>query len=120
MHIEPVECKHEAKIAILDQRDSMIMESLQELKSKTDLILMQVTKVAVLEVNHSHHNEAMSRAFLRIEKLEEAGGTLGKETREFINQVKGMTRVAYWLWGAMGTGLGAMMLKILFGIGGNH
>ena len=109
------DCKHEGKIAMLEQRDQMIMDALNELKGKTDLILMQVTKVAVLEANHGHHAEALGRAFSRIESAEKQIKDISVESREFMNQIKGMMRVAYWLWGAMGTGLGEMLIKILFG-----
>ena len=108
------DCKHESKIAILEQRDQMIVEALQKMDGKVDLILMQVTKVAVLEVNHSNHNEALGRAFSRIETLEKDNAALAKEAREFINEVKGMAKMGYWVWGLMGTGLGAMLVKVLF------
>lgn len=98
----------------------MIMDALSELKGKTDLILMQVTKVAVLEANHTHQGEALGRAFIRIEGLEKEVDALTKETTQFIHEIKGMARMAWWAWGAMGTGLGAMFLKVIFGIGGVH
>lgn len=108
-------CKHEGKIQMLDQRDQMIQESLSELKSKTDLILMQITKVAVLEVNHVHQTEALSRAFKRIDDLEGQITALTANTNAFINRVDGMARMAKFLWVMMGGGLGAMLLKVLFG-----
>lgn len=109
------ECKHEGKIAMLEQRDAMIMDALSELKGKTDLILLQVTKVAVLEVNHGHQSEALGRAYSRIEKLEEGAADLATETREFMNTMNGMARMAKWMWSLMGGSLGLMMLKMLFG-----
>jgi hypothetical protein len=93
----------------------MIMDALTELKGKTDLILMQVTKVAVLEANHAHHNEAIGRAFARLEALEKAHKDFTDNTLAFTNQIKGMAKMAYWVWGLMGTGLGAMFIKIMFG-----
>lgn len=109
------DCKHEAKIAMLDHRDSTIVDALHELKGKVDLILIQTTKIAVHEVYHNNHSEALHRAFGRIEDTEHNVNDLAKETREFMNQVRGMMKMAYWLWGAMGTGLGLMALKVLFG-----
>lgn len=109
------DCKHEGKIAMLEQRDQMIMDALTELKGKTDLILMQVTKVAVLEANHSHHAEALGRAFTRIEVLENSIKTVSEETKAFMHTMQGMARMAYWVWGLMGTGLGTMLIKVMFG-----
>jgi hypothetical protein len=119
------ECKQEAKIAMLEQRDGMILDLLGKLEQKTDLILMQITKVAVLEVNHDHQSEALARAFTRIEHLERATADAAKEssrqiealsteTRKFMNQMEGMARGAKILWTLMGGGLGLMFLKIVF------
>jgi hypothetical protein len=107
-------CKYEAKIAMLEHRDASIVETLTKLEGKIDLILMQITKVAVHEVYHDNHNEAITRASTRIERVEIDTAALARETREFTNQVKGMMRMAYWQWGMMGTGLGGMMIKLLF------
>lgn len=123
--VERCECKQEAKIAMLEQRDAMIIDLLGKLEQKTDLILMQITKVAVLEVNHDHQSEALARAFNRIESLERAVSdsakesarqieSLGTETRKFMNQMEGMAKGARILWTIMGSGLGIMMVKTLF------
>lgn len=110
------DCKQLGRIAVLEQRDASIIESLQELKQKTDLILMQVTKVAVLEVNHSHQSEALARAFTRIEQIEKELTTLSKETREFMHTVQGMSKMAWYLWGGMGAGMVAMLSKVMFNV----
>lgn len=65
------DCKHESKIATLEQRDGMIVDSL--IKS------------------------------------------LSKETRDFIAHTNGMARMAWYLWGAMGSGLAMVGWRVLFG-----
>lgn len=104
------ECKHEGKIAMLEQRDQMILDSLQELKGKTDMILMQVTKVAVLEVNHDVQSKALDRAFSRIELLENGNATI----MGLINQAQGGAKVLNWLVSSLGIGNLILLVKVLF------
>lgn len=108
------ECKHESKIAMLEQRDQMILDLLQKLEGKVDLVLMQLTKVAVLEANHDHQSEALGRAFTRIESLELEMKSLSKSTNEFISHTKGMARMAWYLWGLITALVGALGIKVMF------
>lgn len=109
------ECKHEGKIAMLEQRDQMIVDALNKLEGKVDLILMQITKVAVLEVNHQNHNEALSRSFKRIEDLESSVQKLSKESSDFISYTKGMAKMAMIIWGILTGAVGLLGVKIVFG-----
>ena len=72
------ECKHEAKLAQLEARDMSIQEALDRQAKqldnqdlKLDMILTQVTKVAVLETNHMHHSSGLERAFTEIKRVDD-------------------------------------------------
>lgn len=109
------ECKHDGKIAMLEQRDQMIVDSLNKLEGKVDLILMQITKVAVLEVSHANQNEAIARSFKRIEDLEASLKNLSKESSDFISYTKGMAKMAMIMWGILTGAVSLLGIKIIFG-----
>ena len=106
-------CPHEGRIYSLEQQDAMIRESLSKFESKLDQILGYINKIAVLENNHNHHADEITRAFRRIEKLEQEVEMLSRETRAFINKVDGVVSLSRWLWVGMGGTILAMLFKIL-------
>lgn len=110
---EDCSCKHEGRIVMLEQQDISIKESLNKFETKLDLILLQISKVAVLETNHTNQNEALGRAFKRIETIENTTSNI----MEFVNKTKGMATLAYILWGAVGAGLFMLGVKVLFFMG---
>ncbi len=107
------DCIHETRISNLEAQDSTIKESLNKFENKLDLILLQISKVAVLEANHGHQNEAIGRAFERIESVEK---TLADVNR-FVHRTEGMAKMAYILWGALGSGLVMLAIKVMFFMG---
>lgn len=98
------ECKHEASIHALKQSETSMQKSIDSVSAKLDLILAQITKVAVLEEKHSNQSADVNRAHKYIQDLEtkqrgdmkdmeKALESLALETRAFINQAKGMWAV---------------------------
>ena len=107
-------CSHIHRIAALEKRDDELLAELRKMSekfdAKLDTIITQVTKIEVLEVNHRYHMDAMDRAFAKIKELDDSCKTLN----EYKNKAEGMVRMAWLLWGAMGTGVGALIIRALF------
>ena len=119
------ECKHEPAIQALKASEASMQKSIDGVSTKLDLILAQITKVAVLEEKHSNQVADINRAHKYIKDLEEQQekdvdalrkelSDLAKETRAFINQAKGMWALLSFL----GAGFIATLVKVLFFMGG--
>lgn len=106
-------CPHEGRIYSLEQQDALIREALSKFEVKLDQILGYINKIAVLENKHSHHADEITRAFRRIEKLEQEVEALSRETRAFINKVDGVVSLSRWLWIGMGGTILAMLFKLM-------
>lgn len=78
--------------------------------TKLDLILAQITKVAILEEKHQNQGVDITRAHDKISKLEAKHDDLALEIRAFMNQMKGQSKI---LW-AIGSVVGMLLVKVLF------
>ena len=108
------ECKHEGLLAGLQHdRDSM-KGTLEAVSTKLDLILAQITKVAILEERHTNSAADINRAHLYIANLEKDVKEMSTEVKDFMSQAKGMGRMAWAVWSLLASGLGVMLIKILF------
>ena len=118
------ECKHEASIMSLKSSEAAMQKSIDGVSTKLDLILAQITKVAVLEEKHTNQVADINRAHKYIKDLEDqqkadkteltaALNSLAIETRAFINQARGMWGVIAFIGFA---GL-ATLVKVLFFMG---
>ena len=83
--------------------------------TKLDLILAQITKVAILEEKHSNLIIDNDRAHKKISDLTDKFDKLADETKAFINYSKGQNKV---LW-AIGGVVMALVIKALF-FAANH
>lgn len=101
---------HDKRVALTEQAVQEFKEVTQGMTAKLDLILAQITRVAVLEEKHSMQQLDVTRAHARIQRQEDALTTLANETRAFINYTKGVTRVLWVLAGAVGV----LFIKVLF------
>jgi hypothetical protein len=107
-------CKHESTLAGLSHdRDSM-KQTLEAVSTKLDLILAQITKVAILEERHTNSAAEINKAHYNINQLKSEVDVLSKEVREFINQTKGMTKMAWAIWTILSGGMGMMLAKLFF------
>ena len=114
------DCKHEASIQSLKASEAAMQKSIDGVSTKLDLILAQITKVAVLEEKHSNQSADVNRAHKYIQDLETKQeddvkvirtelAELAKETRAFINQAKGMWALLTFL----GVGFVVTLIKVM-------
>jgi len=106
-------CQQVNRIESLEKRDDAIIKTLELMENrfdaKLDLILSQISKIAVLEVNHQNASSAINRAFTKMEELEK----LTRDLAAFRDRTEGMAKMAWLLWGVMGTGLGFLIVKAI-------
>lgn len=102
--------EHEKRISLTEQAVMSIKQTSEGMTTKLDLILAQVTKVAILEERHNNQAIDITRAHSKIESLEEKHDELAQEIRAFMNQMKGQSKV---LW-AIGGVVGMLLIKVLF------
>ena len=115
----PEDCKHEGTIAgLIHDRDDL-KKSMEAVSTKLDLILAQITKVAILEERHNGSTQDINRAHLYIANLEKEVKSLSQEVREFISESKGMAKMAWIVWTLLSGGLGLMLAKIFFFMNGH-
>lgn len=109
----------ERRINTLEHASQTLKEAISGMTIKLDLILAQVTKVAILEEKHNTQQLDLNRLYTRVETLNDKHETLAVESREFNNTVKGMGRVAWALWTVLGATVLLLFIKILFFMGKN-
>ena len=101
---------HGNRIALMEQMLQSIKATNEGLTTKMDLMLAQLTKVALLEEKHITQQVDVTRAHDKIGKLDNEFNTLARESREFMAYTKGQNKV---LW-ALGAGVAALLVKGLF------
>lgn len=107
----------ERRINTLEHASQTLKEAISGMTIKLDLILAQVTKVAILEEKHNTQQLDLNRLYTRVETLNDKHETLAVESREFNNTVKGIGRVAWALWTVLGATVLLLFIKILFFMG---
>lgn len=107
-------CNYVSRIDALERRDDSIFSAIKKMEdkfdSKLDLILFQISKIAVLEANHQHQSTALDRAFKKIEDLQKSVDV----TLEFKNKTEGMAKMAWYLWGGLSGVVGFLLIKVFF------
>jgi len=105
-------CSQSYRLENLEKRDETVFNALKKMEdkfdSKLDLILFQINKIAVLEANHNNHATSLDRAIAKIESLEHAD----KEMSAFRHKTEGMAKMAWLLWGAIGSGVLALLVEV--------
>lgn len=101
---------HDRRIALMEQALFSLKTTSEGIVTKLDLLIVQTTKVALLEERHLSQAEDLSRAHSRIRSLEDNMVAHIKEAEAFINHSKGRDKV---LW-AIGMAVFALMIKALF------
>ena len=94
---------------------SSVEKVMDAVSTKLDLILAQITKVAILEEKHSALIVDNDRAHKKISDLAEKFDRLAEESRAFMNHSKGQQKV---MW-AIGAAVSALVIKALF-FAANH
>ena len=105
-------CSSDLRLDALERRHETLLENIKKMEdrfdAKLDLILSQLNKVAILEEKHTYQSASLERAFTRIKDLDDQVDALSS----FKDQVKGMARMAYLIWGAMGVSIAAIVAKV--------
>ncbi len=105
----------ETKAILTEQAVLSIKATNEGLTTKMDLLLAQMTKVALLEERNITQQVDITRAHKKIEDLEKKHDDLATEIRAFMNYTKGQQKI---LW-AIGTAVAALVIKALF-FAANH
>ena len=105
----------ETKAILTEQAVLSIKATNEGLTTKMDLLLAQMTKVALLEERNITQQVDITRAHKKIEDLEKKHDDLATEIRAFMNYTKGQQKI---LW-AIGTAVAALIVKALF-FAANH
>ena len=101
---------HEKRMAMAEKSVETVERTMENVSTKLDLILAQITKVAILEEKHHNQTVDVTRAHDKINKQEIKHDALALEIRAFMNQMKGQSKV---LW-ALGGVVGVLLVKVLF------
>ena len=101
---------HEKRLALTEQAVMSIKQTSEGMTTKLDLILAQITKVAILEEKHSNLLIDNDRAHSKIAGVTDKLDNLAQESRAFMNYTKGQNKVL-WSIGAVVLGL---LIKALF------
>lgn len=113
---DSVTCQdHEKRIMLTEQAVMSLKQTNEGLTAKMDLLLVQMTKVALLEEKHLTQQQDVARAHTKVDETTKALNTLALETRAFMNYAKGQGTV---LW-AIGVVVAALTVKALF-FAANH
>lgn len=89
---------------------SSVEKVMDAVSTKLDLILAQITKVAILEEKHSNLIIDNDRAHKKISDLTDKFDALATESRAFMNYTKGQNKI---LWAISGVVM-ALVIKALF------
>ena len=101
---------HEKRISLTEQAVLSLMHTNEGMTTKLDLILAQVTKVAILEERHNNQQVDVTRAHAKIGAVEKDLETMSREARNFISYSQGRDKV---LW-AIGVAVMVLFVKVLF------
>ncbi len=106
---------HERRISLTEQSVASLKQTNEGITTKLDLILAQVTRVALLEEKHTTLMTDNNRAHSKISSLEKDIEELGRESREFISYTKGQNKIVL----AIGGVVAMLFIKMLFFTAGN-
>lgn len=109
-NIPPPCAEHEKRTSSLEMHAEYTRNTMESVNNKLDLILAQITKIALLEQKHDTSAVDISRAHSKVDKLASEVEVLARETRAFISYSQGRDKV---LW-AIGAVVTALLVKALF------
>lgn len=100
----------ETKTVLTEQAVLSLKATNEELTTKMDLLLAQMTKVALLEERNITQQVDITRAHKKIEDLEKKHDDLATEIRAFMNYSKGQQKIMWTIGGVVM----ALVIKALF------
>lgn len=105
---------HEKRISLMEQAVIGLKSTNEGITTKLDLILAQITKIALLEQKHETQEMDINRMESRIGQIEARHEEFSRETRSFISEFKGMSKLSGILWASLGGTTIALLIKVLF------
>ena len=105
---------HEKRISLLEQAILALQSTNEGISTKLDLILGQITKIALLEQKHDAQKADITRLELRINKIEADHEAFSRETRSVISEFKGMWKLSGILWACLGGTTITLLIKVMF------
>ncbi len=107
-------CTQTHRIEAAEKRVDTLFGLLERIENKfdakLDLILMQMSKLAVLEANHTTHNAEMQKLSNEVSTCKAAIS----DVTAFRHHTEGMAKMAVILWGALSGLVGFLLVKVLF------
>ena len=100
----------ETKTVLTEQAVLSLKATNEELTTKMDLLLAQMTKVSLLEERNITQQVDITRAHKKIEDLEKKHDDLATEIRAFMNYSKGQQKIMWTIGGVVM----ALVIKALF------
>ena len=107
--------EHDKRLTMAEKNLSSVEKVMDAVSTKLDLILVQITKVAILEEKHSNLIIDNDRAHKKISDLTDKFDKLAEETKAFMNYSKGQNKVLWTIGGVVM----ALVIKALF-FAANH
>jgi hypothetical protein len=108
----PPSCTQLGRIATLEAQHDHVLHAIGKMDEKLDRVITMLGRVEVLESKHLSHNEALARAFSRIELAERRLDETALKLNDLMSQIKGMTRAAVVLWTVMGGSVTYALIKL--------
>lgn len=102
--------EHDKRISLTEQAVMSLKNTNEGITTKLDLLLAQMTKVALLEEKHQTHALDIDRANNKISSNEKELDELAIEVRHFISYSQGRDKI---LW-AIGSAVLALVIKAVF------
>ena len=101
---------HDQRLALTEQAVMSLKSTNEGITTKLDLLLAQMTKVALLEERNITQQQDLTRAHAKIESNAKLLDALAIESRAFMSYAQGRDKV---LW-ALGGIVMALLVKALF------
>lgn len=106
---------HERRLSLCEQSLASLKQTNEGITTKLDLILAQITRVALLEEKHTNLMADNNRAHSKIAELAKDHNKLSEEIRAFMNYTKGQNKVLWWIGGIVA----GLFIKVVFFAAGN-
>ena len=113
-----VHCRdHEKRVSSLEHASQTLKEAIGGMTIKLDLILAQVTKVAILEEKHNTQQLDLNRLYARVETMNDKMEIFVASISEYVNNSKGRDKTLWAVAALIGGTVFILLIKILFFMG---
>jgi len=128
--------EHEKRLSNVEHATDSLQILMESVDTKVDKILEKVNRIDLLELKHDTQKDELAKVEQKIKRVSEVHdkavdvlmhehnkkfdeisktvSALALESRQFINETRGMAKMAWIIWTIMGSGLFVMLVKVLF------